>query len=65
MADSSKDHQKRRRMQRLSASLRDNLKRRKAQARERRLERAASAESRPGEPHDSAGFIDENSNARR
>jgi hypothetical protein len=44
MADSSKDRQKQRRMQRLSTSLRDNLKRRKAQARGRRVERSAPAD---------------------
>jgi hypothetical protein len=40
---------------RLSAALRENLKRRKAQAKGR----AAPAENRPGEPHDSAGIAED------
>jgi hypothetical protein len=50
MADSPKPSEKALREQRLQAALRENLKRRKAQARGR-------AETRtPEEPHDSAGF---------
>jgi hypothetical protein len=54
MTDSPKAQQKRRRLQKLSASLRDNLRRRRSQAKGRRLERAAGEP--PGESHDSAGI---------
>ena len=51
MADSPKPSEKTLREQRLQAALRENLKRRKAQARER-AERREGA----GKPHDSAGI---------
>jgi hypothetical protein len=41
---------------RLSAALRDNLKRRKAQAKGRAT---AKAEDAPEKPHDSAGILDD------
>jgi hypothetical protein len=41
---------------RLSAALRENLKRRKAQAKGRA---AAPVVDRPGEPHDSAGIAED------
>jgi hypothetical protein len=41
---------------RLSAALRENLKRRKAQAKGRA---APPAVNRPGEPHDSAGIAED------
>ena len=63
MADRPKDQQKQRRAQRLSAALRDNLKRRKAQARGREAE---GTQDGPGGSstgtHDSAGFGDEKRN---
>ena len=56
--DRPKDQQKQRRARRLSAALRDNLKRRKAQAKGRVVEKSGACA--PGEPstetHDSAGF---------
>ena len=51
MADNPKPSEKARREQRLEAALRENLKRRKAQARER-----AERRERAGQPHDSAGI---------
>jgi hypothetical protein len=58
MTGRSKDPQKESRNRRLSAALRDNLKRRKAQARGRSA--GPNAEPAPGGPstetHDSAGF---------
>ena len=51
MAESPKPSEKALREQRLRAALRENLKRRKAQARGRAETREA-----PGEPHDSAGI---------
>ena len=68
MIDRPKDPQKERRAQRLSAALRDNLKRRKAQARGRNsgpgVDRsAASAQGDLStEAHDSAEFADEKRN---
>ena len=54
MSGSGKAQQKAVRQRRLSAALRENLKRRKAQVRGRR---AADPENeRSAEPHDSAGF---------
>lgn len=47
------DPEAERRQERLRAALRENLKRRKAQARGRRQPGAAEA----GPPHDSAGFV--------
>jgi hypothetical protein len=58
VTDHPKDPQRERRSRRLSAALRDNLKRRKAQLRGRNAERGA--EHTPAGPstetHDSAGF---------
>ena len=58
MTDRPKDQQKQRRAKRLSAALRDNLKRRKAQARGRTAGQGAQhAPDAPStETHDSAGF---------
>jgi len=58
---SPKQQQKQRRAQRLSAALRDNLKRRKAQARGRKAEGGVehNAGGSPSETHDSAGFGDD------
>jgi hypothetical protein len=53
MAESPKPSEKALREQRLRAALRENLKRRKAQAQARG--RAETREA-PGEPHDSAGI---------
>jgi hypothetical protein len=51
--------------QRLSAALRENLRRRKAQAKSRKAEASRDAETTGSStnavaPHDSAGFGDEN-----
>ncbi|MEN3374933.1 MAG: hypothetical protein V7604_288 [Hyphomicrobiales bacterium] len=51
MTERPKLTQKERREQRLQAALRENLKRRKAQARSR-----AEIRQEPAEPHDSAGI---------
>jgi hypothetical protein len=51
MNDRPKDPDREKREERLAAALRENLKRRKAQARGR-----ATADSRTGAPHDSAGI---------
>jgi hypothetical protein len=61
---SPKDQQKQRRTRRLSVALRDNLKRRKAQAKGREAERGAErAPTGPStETHDSAGFGDDKRN---
>jgi len=58
MTDRPKDQQKQSRDRRLSAALRDNLKRRKAQARGRNAGRGAprAAEDPSTGTHDSAGF---------
>jgi hypothetical protein len=65
MTDRPKDQQKQRRAQRLSAALRDNLKRRKAQAKRRNLGREAEKDG-PVAPstatHDSAGFAEDKRN---
>jgi hypothetical protein len=54
MTDGPKNPEKTRRERRLSAALRDNLKRRKAQARGR----SSGAEPEPTRaPHDSAGIV--------
>ena len=53
MADSPKPSEKALREQRLQAALRENLKRRKAQARDR---------DKAAEPHDSAGIAAEKKN---
>jgi len=51
-----KSAEKLRRQRRLSAALRENLKRRKAQAKSR----AAPSESAGGQSHDSAGIVGKN-----
>jgi hypothetical protein len=66
VTETPKDPQKARRAQRLSAALRDNLKRRKAQAKQRDLERTAETGAKdPGpatDTHDSAGFGEDTRN---
>ena len=65
MTDRPKDPQKQRRARRLSAALRDNLKRRKAQAK-RPSASAAERRRRPSrstETHDSAGFGEDKRNS--
>jgi len=57
MTDRPKVAQKARRQRRLSAALRENLKRRKAQARGR--SGAETAPQRQGRPHDSAGIVED------
>jgi hypothetical protein len=48
------------RRQRLSAALRENLKRRKAQAKRRQATDQATEVVEPtGKPHDSAGIVDD------
>lgn len=55
--NSQKSRQKQARTARLGAALRDNLKRRKAQARGRDAEGRTTAEpAAPGEAHETAGF---------
>jgi hypothetical protein len=56
--------QKARQGRRLAAALRENLKRRKAQAKGRVAAKAAIQPTieRPAEPHDSAGIADDKSN---
>ena len=54
MSEATKSPEKMRREQRLQAALRENLKRRKAQARAR-----AENHGGEGEPHDSAGIVTE------
>ena len=65
MTDRPKDQQKQNRERRLSAALRDNLKRRKAQAKGRKV--VGHAEQAQGEPstetHDSAGFAEDKRNS--
>ena len=59
MTGNPKEQQKQSRTRRLSAVLRDNLKRRKAQAKGRDLGRQAEKDGPAGpstETHDSAGF---------
>ena len=58
MNDRPKATEKERREQRLEAALRENLKRRKAQARGR----GESQQEKPAEPHDSAGIVAEKKN---
>ncbi len=55
MTETPRDQQKQRRARRLSAALRDNLKRRKAQVRARQAAQAATP-ALAGRTHDSAGF---------
>ena len=57
IGDGGKADQKARRGRRLAAALRENLKRRKAQAKGRSA--AETAGERPVEPHDSAGIADD------
>ena len=63
--DRPKDQQKQRRERRLSAALRDNLKRRRAQAKGRVV--GQSGEQAPAGPatetHDSAGFGEDKRNS--
>ena len=65
MTDRPKDQQKQSRTRRLSAALRDNLKRRKAQAKGRKA--GHGAEHAPAGPspetHDSAGFGEDKRNS--
>ena len=56
MTDRPKDPERDKREQRLSAALRENLKRRKAQARARA---AGSGADRVDLPHDSAGIAED------
>jgi hypothetical protein len=56
MNDSGKSDQKARQQRRLSTALRENLKRRKVQARGRDTADAAERGGGEGAPHDSAGF---------
>ncbi len=56
MSDQTKTDTAGRRNQRLAAALRENLKRRKAQAKRRA---AAGLAERAAEPHDSAGIGDD------
>jgi hypothetical protein len=58
MTDSPKQQQKRNRVRRLSTSLRDNLNRRKAQARGRRAQHDAEVPE-TSRPHDSAGIVED------
>jgi hypothetical protein len=60
MGGSEKAAQKERQERRLAAALRENLKRRKAQARGRGG--AHGTEESPAEPHDSAGIADDKRN---
>jgi hypothetical protein len=72
MTDRPKDQQKQSRNRRLSVALRDNLKRRKAQAKGRTLGRKVEQGAEPAptpsaaapstETHDSAGFAEEKRN---
>ena len=55
--DGGKAVQRARQERRLAAALRENLKRRKAQAKGRAA--AETTEERPAEPHDSAGIADD------
>jgi hypothetical protein len=56
ISEGGKAAQRARQERRLAAALRENLKRRKAQARGR--DAVQSGPERPGEPHDSAGIAD-------
>jgi hypothetical protein len=56
IGDDGKAAQKARQERRLSAALRENLRRRKAQAKGRATQAAVE---RPAEPHDSAGIADD------
>ena len=61
IGDGGKADQKARRGRRLAAALRENLKRRKAQAKGRSVAQTAfpAAIERSAEPHDSAGIADD------
>jgi hypothetical protein len=67
MSDRAKSSPKARRNERLSAALRENLKRRKAQVKGRQATGAAD-DQRPGPhdsaPHDSAGFPEDKDAAK-
>ena len=58
IGESQKAAQKARQERRLAAALRQNLKRRKAQARGR--DAAETGPEPPAQPHDSAGIADDN-----
>lgn len=65
MAETGKAQERDARDKRLSAALRENLKRRKAQSRARTGDKAdgptpAAASESPAGSHDSAGIVDEN-----
>jgi hypothetical protein len=60
MDERLKDEEQRKRQQRLSAALRENLKRRKAQAKARI---AAQSCGDAKKPHDSAGIADDDAEA--
>ncbi len=57
MTGSAKRNTQASRQQRLSAALRENLKRRKAQAKDRKAGQTAAAAKDQAEPHDSAGIV--------
>jgi hypothetical protein len=65
MSDCPREQKKTGQRQRLSQALRENLRRRKAQAKGRKAGRndersaAGTAEERPGKPHDSAGIVED------
>ena len=59
MNDRPKAERKAKRERRLGVALRENLKRRKAQAKGRS---AADGEARAGTPHDSAGIAEDKKN---
>jgi hypothetical protein len=61
IGDGGKAAQKARQGRRLAAALRENLKRRKAQAKGRSVAPKAAIE-RSAEPHDSAGIADDKQN---
>jgi len=61
VTDRPKTAEKARRQRRLGAALRENLKRRKAQAKGRAG--APAAAEPPGEPHDSAGIAQDKRNS--
>jgi len=61
MTERPKDQEKQSRNRRLSTALRDNLKRRKAQARGREAAKDGPADPSTG-THDSAGFAEDKRN---
>jgi hypothetical protein len=62
MTERPKLQQKKNRQRRLSVALRENLKRRKVQARGRTQESAGADEAGRAKPHESAGFDKDNRN---